>query len=423
MAITNKKDQRLISLLTLLNNEKNLTVSTLSALLSCSKSTILNDLNFFSKNWADLITISINKEHIIEMESTSNGNTNKIIRDIIVNSLEIQFIRCLFLFPNQNIYFYSEKLYTSSATLYRIIKHLKSDFKELGVIIENNNKTYQLKSENNINLLLFLSKGLEEFYGLEIPIRSSQEEFDLFSSSYFYSLDEEHHFMYLIWGIIQHNNQKNTMIDFKNFKAMYDTLEAPLDLDNQIDLFFQKTKNTFSFSLDAHDKFKSILLFCLKKEKLLPVHKYLFINRHQSFVENFAKLHTLPFSRLKQELEHLLKQLEMNIDFSFNYIFYLLFTHCQCKIKNNKNKHIYIYSDLGRNHSLFLKSTIEDVLSNTNLVITVVEHNFFENYIYQTTDLIISTTIISNKIPTIFVDDYLCEAHFFRIRKELKSIH
>ncbi len=423
MTITSNKEQRLISLLRLLSNEKNVTVLKLSNSLNCSKSTILNDLAYFSKNWSDLINISISKNNAIEMTCTSNGITNKIIRDIIFNSLEIQFIKRLFLTPNQNIYYYAEKLFVSPATLYRIIKHLKVSFKRLGITIENSNKTYYLSSLTNTTLLIFLSKGLEEFYGLEIPRQSSQKEFDEFNSLYQYSLNEEQYFLYLIWGIINRSHNQNTMIDFEDFKKKYDSIFIPLNLDKAVDRFLCKASETFIFCPSAQKKTEEILSYCIKKEALLPLHEHLFINRHQSFTTNYAKLNMVPFTKLKKLITDLLNQLRMNAEFSFDYVLYLLFTHCKFKLKNSSNKNLYIYSDLGTNHGLFLKSSIIDVFSDTTLKINVVPIDFFKTYIYKTTDLIISTTVISNKIPTIFVDDYLCEAHFFRIRKELKLIH
>lgn len=426
MTIISNKEQRLISLLNFLNSQKRLSVLKLTQMLNCSKSTILNDLNYFSKNWSDLIHIQITKDQLVEMESSSNGNTNKIIRDIIVNSLEIQFIKLLFLTPHQNVFYYAEKLYTSPATLYRVIKKLKKDLKLLGITIENQNKTYQLVSSNELNLFLFISKGLEEFYGLEIPMNSSEEEFKEFSSLYNYKLEEEHYFMYLIWGVIQHNNinnSQNTMVSFDLFKETYDNIPLTPSLDNYIDEFLEEIGDTFLLCSNVSTKLNAILSFCKKKETLFPLHQYLFINRHQSFVENYAKSNVVPFNRLKKSLEHLLAKLNMDINFSFDLALYLLLTNCRLTLKKNQNKHIYIYSDLGLNHAKFIKQSVVAVFADNALTISTVNRQFFDNYHYQTSDLIISTIFISNQIPTIFVDDYLCSDHYFRIRKELKLIH
>lgn len=426
MTIISNKEQRLISLLNYLNSEKNLSILKLSKLLNCSKSTVLNDLTLFSKNWPDLITIHISKEQLIEMDSSSNGNTNRIIRDIIVNSLEIQFIRLLFLNPHQNIFYYAEKLYTSPATLYRVIKKLKVDFKPLGITIKNETKTYHLTSHNDLNLFLFLAKGLEEFYGLEIPYTSSEEEFKEFSSHYHYSLDEEHYFMYLIWGIIKHNNKnnhQNPMVSFDLFKETYDTIPISSKITLLIDEFLEELSETFILCKNVKTKLNTILAFCKKKETLFPLHQYLFINRYQSFTENYAKLNMLPFVQLKAALQNLLTKLDIDIDFSFDFVFYLLLTNCKLTLKNKNKKHIYIYSDLGLNHATFIQKSIANVFTDPSLIIETVNLNFFDNYQYDINDLIISTIFISNQIPTIFVDDYLCEEHYLRIRKELKLIH
>lgn len=422
MKILNNKEKRLIKLLNYINSNIFYSIIELSNLLDCSKSTVLNDLTTLSTNWEDLILINTEKDNMVKMKIISNGNINKIVSDIIFNSLEIQFIKLLFFHPHQNIYFYAEQLFTSPATLYRTIKKISTDLKHYGLKIESDNKTYHLIGDNQTSLFLFFAKGLEEFYGQEIPMVSNKEELNTFRSLYNFYLPEEEYFMFLIWGTIKRNNlnnQKYKLIDFNIFKMYYDKIPLPNNLDTSILFFIKEIEKNFNVSEDISFKLKSILIFCLRKEYLLK-QEYIFINRYHLFVKNIVNSGDPHFLDIERNLRILLTKLNMNIEFSLDYIIYLLITNSSIGIKLNTKKTVFIYSDLGANHAIFLKKSILSVLTKSNFEVKIVDLDFFENYIQQKDELIVSTTFLSKNINTIFVDDYLTEYNYVKIKKALR---
>lgn len=422
MIIVNNKEERQISLLKYLNKHKSLGVSELAKLLNCSIATVLNDITFLTSTWSDLININIDKKNIATMENTFRGNINKIVSDIIFNSLEIQFIRCLFYHPNQNIYFYAQELYTSPPTLYRVIKRLSKDLKTFGIFIKNQNKTYRIESEDKVNLLLLMTKGLEEFYGLELPKDTSEEEFVEFSLNYQFELPEEQYFLFLIHGIITRNNSiKNSdrMISFIEFYEAYENVAIPEKTENYINAFLSEIGEIYLVPLNAFTKLRDILYYCIKRKHFFTYHDSLFINRHQSFIINFKKTNPLAFKQIEISLKKLLDALDLNFEFYFNYIIFLFLSNCQLYQKNPVKKSIIIYSDLGLHHSRFIKNGIKQVIFDKTIDIQIVEKSFFDSYLYEEETLIISTTFIKKDLPTVYVDDYLTEKNYIRIKREL----
>lgn len=422
MRILNNKEKRLIKLLNYINSNIYYSIVELSNLLDCSKSTVLNDLKTLSTNWPDLISINTEKDNMVKMKIVSNGNINKIVSDIIFGSLEIQFIKSLFFHPHQNIYFHAEHLFTSPATLYRTIKKLEVDLKYYGIKIKSDNKTYQLIGLNEASLFLFFAKGLEEFYGQEIPMVATKEELSIFNSLYEFYLPEEEYFMFLIWGTIKRhnlNNQKHKLINFDIFKTYYEKIPLPENLDASIFLFIKEIERNFTVSKDIAIKLKNIISFCLRKERLLK-QEHIFINRYRLFVKNIISSGDPHFLDIEKNLRVLLERLNMNTEFSLDYIIYLLITNSSIGTKLNTNKKVFIYSDLGSSHAIFLKKSILSVLTKSNFEVEVVDLSFFKNYKQQNHEIIVSTTFISKDINTIFVDDYLTEYNYIKIKKALR---
>lgn len=425
MSILSNRENRLIPLLKHLNQNTYSSLEDMSKAFDCSKSTIINDLNFLKDSWGNLITITIQKDNIIKLDRLSNGNINKIISQIIINSLEIQFIKILFLAPNKNIYYYSQQLYTSTATIYRIIKKLNIDLKPYGIKIHSKHKTYHLTStsQDKMDLFLFFAKGLEEFYGQEIPMVSNKNELELFNTLYDFYLPEEQYFMYLIWGTISRNNSINhiKMIEFDDFIDNYNNIPIPEQIDNSIYTFISEVNKTFNTMPDIYLTLKNILIFCIKREKLFN-YNTIFINRHLLFVENLARSSEPIFSEIKKHLKTLLEKLNMNVEFSLNHVIYLLVINSRITLKEKDFKRILVYSDLGSNHATFVKNSILNVLTKEEFEIEVIELDFFKDYIQQENDIIISTKFISSKLNTIFVDDYLNESNYISIKHALRII-
>ncbi|MGX7025269.1 helix-turn-helix domain-containing protein [Vagococcus hydrophili] len=421
MAILNTKEQRLISLLNFLENNNDTTISNLANLLECSKSTVLNDLSFFTNNWSELIDISINKEQTVILKTTSNGNINQIVREIISGSLEVQLLKEIFLHPYQNIFYYAEKLYVSPSTLYRSMKKLKPFLKEWGLAITNKNKTYGLTSNNEVEfeIVFFVVKYLEEIYALQISKLKLSSQFDYFSAHYSYALEEEQHFLYLVWYLI-HSKDLEKGPTFDHFVEIYNEITIGENFHQVINHFVQTVSKWAIITPKDHETLNSIFSYCKKRESLFTLPQYMIYNRYTSFVDTFASQNPHIFDKLKKAIHHSLERLGMNVEYHFDYLFYLILTNCHLIIDEKYNKNLIVCSDLGGNHGEFLAYSITRAFLDAPLSIKVVDKSFFNNYDYQPTDLIISTTKLPCDAPVLFVNDYLTEKQYYKLRKELK---
>lgn len=423
MVILNTKEQRLISLLNFLENNNDITVENLATLLKCSKSTVLNDLTFFTNNWPNLMTITINKEQVIILNPTSSGNINQIIRDIISGSLEAQLLKKIFLHPNQNIFFYAEMLYVSPSTLYRSMKRLKPFLQKWGIAISNKNKTYELTSNNEVefDIVFFIIKYLEEIYALQISKLELSTDFEWFNKNYSYPLQEEQHFIYLVRHLLQSKETENGPT-FDHFVEFYNEILIGENFHQVINHFVQTISKWTIVSAEDHESLSNIFKYCKKRESLFTLPQHMIYNRYTSFVENFSNQNPHIFNKLKKAILDTLQRLEMNADYLFDYLFYLILTNCHLIIDEKENKNIIIYSDLGKNHGDFLAYSIVRAFLDAPLSTIVVDKEFFESYHYDSADLIISTTDLPCDAPVLFVNDYLTENQYYHLRKELKII-
>lgn len=421
MVLLNNKEQRLISFLSYLNIHKKITLKEVSTYLNCSKSTVINDIHYFSKNWSHLVSITLNKDHVITFQSTSNGNTNKIIRDISINSLEILFMKELFLQPNQNIYYYADKIFTSPATLYRVIKKLNTNLKNTNISIHANQKKYHFVSPSKIHLYFFIVKNTENLYGLEIPTFSNQERFRLFNSLFPGSLDEEQYFLFLIWELSEKSIHTTQALNFKTLFTIYQSIPITKHLDTILNQFLTDVSTYLVIDQEDLSTIRHIFLFTIKRDILLSSFETHFPNRYHLFIDAYAKQNTCLFSNLEPILKAVIKQLGISIEFSFDYLLFLLIKNFSTAERKIFLKNIFLYSDLGQQHAQFLAQLIKSKFSHTINQIHIVAFDFFDTYQLKKNDVIISTSYLETELPIIFVDDMLSDEQLLELKAKLNN--
>lgn len=423
MQLLNNKEFRLISFLTYLKLEKQIEIKKIMKLLHCSRSTILSDIDYFNNNWPDLISITITKEQEISFLETSTGNINAIVKHIVLNSFEIRFLLEVFLNPNQNIYAYAEKLYTSPATLYRVIKRLDNALRKSDISIKRHQKKYYLKSSSDINLYLFFYKGLHEIYSLNLPgftTRDSQLLFDKNCSS---NIEEERYFLFLMQELSIQRDYLEDTFNYSDFLIIYEQIPLKTNFLNALESLQVELSSHLTMPSGNNDQLYELVYFTMKRDILLGQFGTLFFNRYTLFVNAYKKQKPTLFPKISKAVESTIDVLDLESEGIFDYLFYLIVTTFPVIEKQLVMKTIFIYSDLGYHHAKFVRDYLDSFFNNRIDSIHLVDIDYFQNYSYSDNHLIISTIKIHESIPTLFISDIISEEQLYDIKKKFRSTY
>lgn len=404
--LINNREHRLVQFLVQLNKQNTMPITDLMTYLNCSKSTILNDIDYFNNHFSKSITLSVNKKQHVILNCGTSGNINQVIREISLSSPGVQLVKKLFAYPNQSIFFYAQKLFTSPATLYRTIKKFTPILKEAGLVIQNKQKKYRLISDSDIELYIFLTKGLEELYALSLPEFTSAKDYEAFYQLYPFHLEEEQHFLFLLKEVMSFHPANRKANLFDDFFHIYKEIPMPNNLITVMTRFIQQTQMFLDIDFNQLDDIERLFIFVKKREILFSNHEPIFFNRHETFVSELAEQRPFLFKQLKTELMTAMKELQMSPDYSFDYLCYLILITFPLTQPKVNQRNIYLYSDLGKRHGNFLAQALVTKFNVALTNITLVTFEFFDTYVYKKGDMVISTVQLSDDIPCMLINDF-----------------
>jgi hypothetical protein len=149
LALLDETDQRRIGILeTLMQQTQWITIGELAQRVGASERTIHSDLVFIKNEWGEKLQLDVSLKNGVQLGCRSAAMLHDIQIDIFKSAVAPRFLRDLFFFSDQNIEFYTRKLFISKSTLVRLIPKVNACLSAVNVTIERCGLTYRLSAQD-----------------------------------------------------------------------------------------------------------------------------------------------------------------------------------------------------------------------------------------------------------------------------------
>lgn len=177
-SLLNQSTQRTISIIEALSEANTwFTLKDLSILTDSSERTLAQDINTIKKRWGNYLNIETSNKNGIRMHDPNIAKTGKVIIDLLNESVSLQFIEAILLYPKNKIDFYEQKLFVSRSTILRLLPRINQFLKERELWIQNQENQYELKGTNEQYLRQFFTCFLIELHSLNL--KNELEKFNI----------------------------------------------------------------------------------------------------------------------------------------------------------------------------------------------------------------------------------------------------
>ncbi|MBO0419856.1 helix-turn-helix domain-containing protein [Vagococcus fluvialis] len=169
--IISYSSKRMIRILKVfIQNDMQYSINELSESLNISTKTLTKDFKELNKYFADIDGLYLTYKNSNDKIDTNLSIENfiEIQSKILLDSLIIKFIFELLEKPYRDINYYSDKLYTSKSSIYRMINEFNNYFKAFQVKITSDATLYYLDCHNEYNFRRFVTGFLLEVYGNDV---------------------------------------------------------------------------------------------------------------------------------------------------------------------------------------------------------------------------------------------------------------
>lgn len=158
LSLLDETDQRRISILEILMQQQQwITIGELAHRVGASERTIHSDLVFFKNEWNDTLVFDVSLKNGIRLDSPSYATMRTLTIELFKHAIAPRFLRDLFLYPDQTMDYYANRLFVSNSTLLRLIPRINTYLSRVKASIERTGLGYRLSSADEQPLRKFLS--------------------------------------------------------------------------------------------------------------------------------------------------------------------------------------------------------------------------------------------------------------------------
>lgn len=145
---------RRLKLLELLNNAGHHgDVNEFAKKLGCSPQTVLTDCEYFENGWPDYLTIDFSRKRGLHLQMMKNHPISDLYKDVMKDSLTFSLGETIFFHPGMSSDFYSQKLFVSESSLYRLFRALNHVLEERDILLTQT--SYVMTSTNELQIRYF----------------------------------------------------------------------------------------------------------------------------------------------------------------------------------------------------------------------------------------------------------------------------
>lgn len=409
--IINYSSKRMIRIIKLLfQNNGFYRTNDLCELIGVSNKTLIDDLKNLNKYISSISDLSLDfNKNDINITNFSYKSFTLIQSKILLDSLSVKFILELVNFPNEDINYYSEKLFTSVSSLYRRVSSINIFLEKYGLEIRNEFRLYFIDCESEYEYRRFVTNFLLEIYGNNVLAVMSEKHYDFFverldhmyesnlssikgyyvdyySVFYYYSiLREENGYsidysdIFLGNNVDFSNKEKNELLSL-NINLNKNTLlsiESNIYISNYL-LSSLKDDNKLSFITEFVEliyKDFDLIGFTKEKKYLIDIFSDIYIevkyfkvpypslnNRFFFFTDKIKSNHALCYRKLKELLAYFEERMGVSFSIYEDYLIYLLVTTIPDILTIYFEEKMLVISHISVEHSLYLFSKIESEL-------------------------------------------------------------
>ncbi len=457
--LIDSSSQRIIKIVEILIFDADwITMKKLAELIHANERTVNDDLMILKEKWGTLLGIRTSKKLGIKISNKNISSLGMIFHDIFTETLSLRWLEMLFLYPYQPIDFYTERLYSSASSLYRLQKKTNTVLEKIGIKIHYSKNNYYIESTNEYYVRNFFTIFFIELYGsdlhklphkldlsiiealvnedwLKADAMTNEFQHSFMTIQYLVSLIRENQGFYL-------NDPISTLIDFKsqysrsirqkfptlnsrNIAAIHHSLLKRISgwdseaekkmLQQATSLFYDQIISALEISttLEKKQQFQQAFFKLYFSCKVYPFKNSILYNRIDYFAMSFKKTNPYVYGLLQEQLTILEKDISFDLNVMFSSILYLMcLIHPELSRCSGKIKKAIIISDFGMIHANYLATFFDNFFNGHENKSLNIEVTTYAKFLKQKTPLkfdLIITNVPSIKVKqghVILVDDF-----------------
>ena len=359
----------------------------------------------------------------------------KITQEIMNDSMQLQLLKLLFLYPGERAEFYKKKLVLSDATFSRYIANLKNFLQKYDITIVSKSGYIMECDQEWFKMMLFthlacfyqwdsqeLDTWLYEQGRSDIVERIDAHNFDdlTFAQTFF----ENKFFVLLSKLTVIRQKQMNST---KNFDDILIFLDEKLTAsENKVQKKWDYVLEQISMSQMSSEQQQQLFQLLVRANfqiELFPYNMSVIPLRHMLFADKYA----LNYPEKCEELRLFIERLSSycSIDFTYRYpvIFHFLVIMDIVTLHNRRATTIYVHSDLGQAHKDYLYKSVHLVADALTQRMDVLYYDAKKEPLNEA-DWIVTNRILQ-EVPErkqILVGDYLSAYDFLMMKNFLNRV-
>lgn len=384
-------------------------------------------------------------------EKPANGtlysvdSLQKIVKDIVSESTQIEILKLFFTDPGHKADYYKKKLLISDATFSRNISQLKKNLERYDVFLVSQSGYYLSNRDEWKYTLLITHLGIffqwdktkiDELVKNTVGINFLEkiEDYD-FSRFTFENNTYENGFFKLFSKVILIRRYQCVKKKNESGKLLPDTLEDIIEyLESTFKIsklkiekeWYQKLERQFldKFPKEKVNRLKELLICSSFQIELFPYKLTHIPVRHYLFEQKYS----LAFPDKRREitifLEAMSEVFQINLTYRDAIIFHFLVIENLLNIQETAPLSIYIYSDLGERHTKYLSDSIIFILKTMKKNFLIKEFDKNKKVIFNTNEFLVTNHPLSQISikKQIIVDDYLSINDQILLKKVFLSV-
>lgn len=122
--------------------------------LSCSPQTVISDCEHFENEWPNYLSIDISKKRGLRFQMVKNQPISDLYKEVMKEALTFSLMEITFFNPGRPSSFYSQQLFISHSSLYRVFRSLKPVLEERSIPFTQ--ASYTITGANELQIRYFL---------------------------------------------------------------------------------------------------------------------------------------------------------------------------------------------------------------------------------------------------------------------------
>lgn len=360
----------------------------------------------------------------------SVDSLQKIIKNIVSESTQIEILKLFFTDPGHKANYYKEKLLISDATFSRNIAQLKKNLARYDVFLVSQSGYYlSNRDEWKYTLLVThlaiffdwngdkINELVEKTAGNSFLKQIEAYDFSRFTfennfyENSFFQLYAKIIFIRRYQCVKKRNETGELLPD--TFEEIINFLETKFSISEQNvnKIWYQTLERQFleKFPKEKVDRLKELLICSSFQIDLFPYKLTHIPARHYLFEQKYS----LAFPEKKKEivifLEKMSEMLQVELAHRYAIIFHFLVIENLLNPQETDTLSIYVYSDLGVRHTKYLSDSVIFILKTMKKNFLIKEFDKNNKTVFNSHEFLVTNRPLSTvpKRKQILVDDYL----------------